>query len=118
MLNAIQHKCTRSYIWTMAALETGVEWKADEVCLLEPLRDTAGIRVIHSAYDIGKIKRMWTAVRSGSCLSRNERSHLKRIADEDVIGVDIKTRGKKMKRTVNIYDLRVWETDERSSEER
>jgi hypothetical protein len=31
MIRGIQHNCARSYTWTMAALETGVNQKADLV---------------------------------------------------------------------------------------
>jgi len=33
MIRVIQHNCARSYEWTIAALETGVERRADVVCL-------------------------------------------------------------------------------------
>jgi hypothetical protein len=39
MLGAIQHNCGRSYGWTMAALEMGVEQNAEVVCLQEPPRE-------------------------------------------------------------------------------
>ena len=35
MIKAIQHNCARLYAWTMAALETGVDRKADLVLLQE-----------------------------------------------------------------------------------
>jgi hypothetical protein len=54
MLQAIQHNCARSYIWAMAALQMGVERKADVVYLQEPPIETAGIRISHSAYDVKK----------------------------------------------------------------
>jgi hypothetical protein len=33
MIRVIQHNCARSYEWTIAALETVVERRADVVCL-------------------------------------------------------------------------------------
>jgi len=36
MIRAVPHYCARSYSWTMAALQTGVERKADLVMLQEP----------------------------------------------------------------------------------
>jgi len=38
----------------MAALQMGVERKADVVYLQEPPIETAGIRISHSAYDVKK----------------------------------------------------------------
>jgi len=39
MIRVIQHNCLRSYEWTIAALETRVESRADVVCLREPPRE-------------------------------------------------------------------------------
>ena len=54
MIRAMQHNCARSYEWTITALETGVECKADGVCLLEPPRERAGVGISHLAYGIRK----------------------------------------------------------------
>jgi len=62
MIRAIQHNCARSYRWTMAALETGVDRKADLVLLQEPLGDKGRIGISHTAYGIRKRKTVWTAV--------------------------------------------------------
>ena len=43
MIGAVQHNCPRSYAWTMAVLETGVEPKADLIMLQEPPEETGGI---------------------------------------------------------------------------
>ena len=72
MFKVIQHNCARSYVWAIAALETGVERKANVVCLQEPLRERAGSGISHSAYDIRKRKRVWTGVRKGSSLTTKE----------------------------------------------
>jgi len=64
----IQHNCARSYEWTIAALETGVERRAEVVCLQEPPRERGGIGISHLAYEIRKTKRVWTAIRRGSGL--------------------------------------------------
>jgi hypothetical protein len=56
MIRVIQHNCARSYEWTIAALETGVERRADVVCLQEPPRERGGIGISHSAYEIRKEK--------------------------------------------------------------
>jgi len=53
MIGVIQHNCTRSYEWTIAELETGVERRVDVVCLEEPQRERAGggNGISHSAYE-------------------------------------------------------------------
>jgi len=58
MIRAVQHNCARFYTWTMAALETEVERKADLVMLQEPLEESGGIGISHSAYEIRKQKRV------------------------------------------------------------
>jgi len=72
MIRAVQHNCARSYAWTMAALETGVEQKPDLVMLQAPPEERGGIGISHSTYEIRKQKRVWTAVRKGSGLSTDE----------------------------------------------
>jgi hypothetical protein len=72
MFKEIPHNRARSYIWAMAAEETGLEWTADVVYIEEPLRETAGTRISHMAYDIRKRQRVWTAVPMGSGLTMNE----------------------------------------------
>jgi hypothetical protein len=56
MIRAVQYNCARSYAWTIAALETGVEPKADLVMLQEPPEERGGIGMSHSAYEIRKRK--------------------------------------------------------------
>jgi hypothetical protein len=80
MINAIQHNCARSYEWTIEALETGVERKADVVYLQEPPREREGCGISHSVYDIIKIKLVSTAVRKGSGLVVDEQTDLSRGA--------------------------------------
>ena len=38
MIRVIQYNCGITYEWTIVALETGVECRADVVCLEEPPR--------------------------------------------------------------------------------
>ena len=66
MIRAIQHNCARLSKWTIAALETGVEPKADVVCLQEAPRHRGGVGISHSAYEIRKRKSVWMAIRKGS----------------------------------------------------
>jgi endonuclease/exonuclease/phosphatase family metal-dependent hydrolase len=113
MFKAIQNTCARSYVWTLVVLETGVEQKADVVCLQEPPSERAGIGISHSGYDIRNRKRVWTAVRKGRGLTTNERTDLSRNTGYDVIVVDITKRREKMIRIVNIYDQKARETGER-----
>jgi len=54
MFRSIQHNCARSYVWTMAALETGMERKADVVAVQEPPRERVGIGISHPAHEIRK----------------------------------------------------------------
>jgi hypothetical protein len=102
MIRVIQHKCARSYKWTIAALETGVERRADVVCLQEPLREKGGIGISHSAYEIKTRKRVWTAIQGGSGLVVDERTDLSRGAHNDVIATDIRRTGETITRIVNV----------------
>jgi hypothetical protein len=97
----------------MAALETGVQRKEDVVCLQEPLIEREGVRISYPAYNIRKRKRVWTAVRQGSGFATKARTDLSKNTLGDVIVVDIKRRGEKMTRIVNIYDQKAGETGER-----
>jgi len=90
MNRVIQQNCARSYEWTIAALETGVECRADVVCLPEPLRERGGIGSSHSAYKTRKRKRVWTAIRRGSGLVVDERMDLSRGENEDVFATDVR----------------------------
>jgi len=112
MIRVIQHNCARSYEWTIAALEMGVEHRADVVCLQEPQRERGVIGISHSAYEIRKRKRVWTAIQKGSGLVVDERTDLNRGANDDVIATDVRRRGEKIRRIVNIYDQK----DARSGE--
>jgi hypothetical protein len=106
MIRVIQHNCATSYEWTIAALETGVERRADAVCLQQPPRETerGGVGISHSAYEIRKRKRVWTAIRRGSSLVVDERTDLSRGANEDVIAADVRRRGERITRMVKVYD--------------
>ena len=51
-----------------------------------------------------KGKRVWTAIRKGSGLVVDEQTDLSREANDDVIATDVRRRGEKITRIVNIYD--------------
>jgi len=74
------------------------------VCLQEPLRERGEIGISHSAYEIRKRKRVWMAIRKGSGLVVDEQTDLSRGANDDVIATDVRRRGEKIMRIVNIYD--------------
>jgi len=116
MIRVIQHNCARSYEWTIAALETGVERRADVVCLQEPPRERGGIGISHSAYEVRKRKRVWTAIRRGSGLVVDERTDLSRGANEDVIATDVRRRGERITRIVNVYDQKNTHSGERPAQ--
>jgi len=79
----------------MAALETGVDRKADLLLLQEPPGKKGRIGISHPAYEIRKQKRVWTAVRKGSGLATDERSDLSRCANDDVMVTDVKEEEKR-----------------------
>jgi len=106
MFRPIQHNCARSYAGTMAAVETGVDRKADLVLLQEPPGEKGRIEISHPAYEIRRRKTVWTAVRKGSGLATDERTDLSRGADDDVMVTDVKRRGEKIMRIINVYDQR------------
>jgi len=112
MFKAIQHNCARSYERTSAALETGVKCKADVVCLQELPRERGGCGISHSAYEMRKRKRVWTAIRKGSGLVVDERTDFSRGANDNVIVTDVRRRGEKITRIVNVYE----QTDTQSGE--
>jgi len=112
MINAVQHNCARLYAWTMAALETGVERKADLVILQELPEERGGIGISHSAYKIRKRKRVWTAVPKGSGLATDERTDLSRATNNDVIVTDVKRGAEKTTRIINLPDQRDLRTGE------
>jgi len=112
MVRLIQHNCVRLYEWTIVALETGVECRTDVVCLQEPPREKGGLGIGHSAYEIRKRKRVWTAIQRGSGLVVDEWTDLSRGANDDVIGTEGRRRGETITRIVNIYH----QTDTQSGE--
>jgi len=103
MIRVVQHNCSRSYEWTITALETGVQRRADVVCLQEPPRERGEIGISHSAYNIRKTIRVWTAIRMGGGLVVDERLDLRRGANDNVIATDVRRRGEKIWRINNIY---------------
>ena len=115
MIRVIQHNCPRSYEWTIVALEMGVERRADVVCLQEPPRERGGIGISASAYEIRKRKRVWMAIRKGSGLVVDELTDPSRGDNDDVIATDVRRRGEKITRIVNIYDQTHARSGERSA---
>jgi len=113
MIRVIQHNCARSYEWTIAALETGVERRAEVVCLQEPPRARGEIGISHSAYDIRQRNTVWTAIRKGSGLVVHERTDLSRGANDDVIATEVRRRGEKITSIVNIHDQQDAQSGER-----
>jgi len=102
MIRVILHNGARSYEWTIAALEMGVEGRADVVCLQEPPRERGSIGISHLAYEIRKRKREWTAIRRGTGLVVDERTDLSRGANEDVIATDVRRRRERITRIINV----------------
>jgi len=115
MIGVIQHHSARSYEWTIASLQTGVERRADVVCLQEPPRERGEIGISHSAYDMRKEKRVCAAIRKGSGLVVDERTDLSRGANDDVIATDVRRRGEKNTTIINIYDQKDARSGERES---
>jgi len=113
MIRVIQHNCARSYEWTIAALETGVERRADVVCFPERPRERGRIGMSQSAYEIRKRKRVWTAIRRGCGLVVDERTECSRGANDDVIATDVRRRAERIKRFVNVYDQKNTHSGER-----
>jgi len=98
----------RSYAWTMAALETGLERKADGVFLKEPPGERGGVGITHSAYDITKRKRVLSAVRNGSGLVTDKWTDLSKGANDDIIVIVVERRGAQMTRMINISIKETW----------
>jgi hypothetical protein len=85
------------------------------VCLQEPPRERGrgGVGMSHSAYEIRKRKRVWTAIPKGSGLVVDEHTDVSRGANNEVIVTDVRRRGENITRIVNIYDQRDTQTGER-----
>jgi exonuclease III len=113
MFSVIQLNCAMSYEWTIAALETGVERRADVVCLQEPLTEKGGIRISHSATEIRKRKRIWTAIRRRSGVVVDQRTDLSRGGNNGVIATDVRMRVETITRIVNFYNQKENKSGER-----
>jgi len=87
MLNAIQYNCTGLYQWTIVVLEMGVQWKVHGVCMQEPLGEPGGFGISHSACEIRKRKRMWTATGKGSGLVVDEQPDITREDNNNVLSL-------------------------------
>ena len=103
MIEVIQHNCARSYEWTIAALGTGVECRADVVCLKEPPRERGDIDICHSASQIRTRKRVWRSIRKGSSLMVDVRTDLRTGANDNVIATDVRRRDEIITRIVNVH---------------
>jgi len=113
MIRAIQHNCARSYEWTIAALEVGVERRGDVVCLQEPPSERQGFEIRHTAYGMRKRKRVWMAVRKGTGFAVDERLDLSEGDNDDVIVTGVRRRGEKVPIIVNIHDQKDTQSRER-----
>jgi hypothetical protein len=83
------------------------------VGLQDPPRERQGFEIRHTAYEIRKRKRVWMAVRKGSSLAKDEQTDLSRGANDDVMVTNVKRRGEKMARIINVYDQRDVQTAKR-----
>jgi len=115
MIRVIQHNCARSYEWTIVVLETGVEHRADVVCLQEPPRESGDIGISHLAYEIRNRKRVWRVIQQGSGLVVDEQTDLSRGANDNVIAPDVRRRGAKIMRIVDVYDQKNAQSGERET---
>ena len=113
MIRVIQLNCAMSYEWTIASLETGVERRADVVCLQEPPIERGEIGISNLAYEMRKRNRVWTAIRKGSGLVVDEWTDQSTGANDNVIATDVRRRGEKITRIVNIYDQKDTRSGER-----
>jgi hypothetical protein len=113
MITAIQHNCTRSYRWTIVVLGMGVKCKADVVCSQEPQRERGDVGISHLADEIRQSKGVWTAIGKGTGLVVDERTDVSRGANDDIIVTDLRSKGEKITRIVNIYDQRDTPSGER-----
>jgi hypothetical protein len=69
--------------------------------------------ISHPAYEIRKRKRVWTVVHKGSGLATDAQTDLNRGANDDVTVTNVKRKGEKMARIINVYDQRDVQTGER-----
>jgi hypothetical protein len=99
----------------MATRETGVDRKVDWVLLQEPLWEKCRIRISEPGYEIRKRTSVWTAVGKGSGLPTEEPTDVSSGVKDDVMVTDVKTRGKKLTRIINVYDQRDVQTREISA---
>jgi len=97
----------------MAALETGVDRKADLVHLQELPGEKGRIGISHQADESRKRKRVWTAVCKRSGLGTDEPTDLSSGANDDVMVTDVKRSGEQMMRNIHLYDQRDVQTGER-----
>jgi hypothetical protein len=86
----IQPNCARWYERTFVALETGVERRVDVVRLQGTPRETVGIRMSHSAYEIRKRKRILMAIWKGIGLVVDEWTNLSGSVNYNVIAIDLR----------------------------
>jgi len=86
------------------------------VCSEEPPRERQRFVIGHTAYEIRNRQRVRMAVRNGSGLAVDERTDLKKSGYHDVIVTDVRTRGEKVTRNVNIYNPKDTQSRERPAQ--
>jgi len=100
-------------MWTMTALETGVDRKADLVLLKERPVEKGRIGISNLAYENTKQKRLWMAVRKRSGRTTDECTVLTRGPHDDIMVTDMKRIGEMITRIINVYDQKDVQTGER-----
>jgi len=83
------------------------------VCLQEPPRERKRFEIRHTAYEISQRKRVWTAAGKGSGLALDSRRDLSKGGNDNVIVTDVRRRGEKVTRIVDMYDQKDTQSRER-----
>jgi hypothetical protein len=107
MIRVIQHNYARSYDWRIAALQMGVERRADVMRFQQPTSEGGGIGISHSAYERRQRKTLWTAIRRGSGLVVVEWTDFSRGAKKDLIATDVRRKGEKFTWIANVEDQKM-----------
>jgi hypothetical protein len=84
-----------------------------DVCLQEPPRERGGNDISHLAYKIRKRKSVWIAIRRRSSLVVDEWMDLSSGTNEDVTANDVRRRGERITRIVNVFDQKNTHSGER-----
>jgi hypothetical protein len=101
-IRMFHHNCAMSNEWTIAAQDMGVEHKADVVYLEEAPIERGGIGISHWAYELRKRYRVSIAIWTGCCLVIDEQTDLCSGANENVITTDVRRRGERIMRILNV----------------